>query len=420
MKKVLLLVCIIGLTNILFAQNDTTYYGVSLAGAEFGNTFPGVYNVDYTYPTTDELDYYQSKGIILIRLPIKWERIQQSLNGNIDAVELGRLTSFIENIRIRNMKVLIDIHNYCRYSISAVDNLIGSSAVSTANITDLWIKLSTILKSYNCIWGYGIMNEPHDMLNNSQWKDIAQSIITGIRTKDKTTTIVVGGDSWSSAERWPTLSDNLKTLSDPNNNLIFEAHCYFDNDASGTYANSYDADGITLTTGINRVKPFVNWLKTNHFRGFVGEYGIPNNDSRWLPVLDTFLVYLKSNHIGGSYWAGGPWWGGYGLTCEPNGSTDASQMSILENFSLDIKTNEKIIANDGISSDQIYPNPCKSFVQIKGKILDNSLLEIFNNQGINIYSTTIQSLQTIDIGFLPNGLYLFRINHFQSFEIIKN
>ena len=35
---------------------------------------------------------------------------------------------------------------------------------------------------------------------------------------------MVGGNDWSSAERWIEQSDTLKFLKDPANNLAFEAH----------------------------------------------------------------------------------------------------------------------------------------------------------------------------------------------------
>ena len=35
----------------------------------------------------------------------------------------------------------------------------------------------------------------------------------------------------------------------------------------------------------------------------VGEYGIPDSDSRWNLVLDKFLSYLQENDINGCYWA---------------------------------------------------------------------------------------------------------------------
>jgi endoglucanase len=315
---------------MLMAQRDSVYYGVSLSGAEWASS--------ENYPSTDLLDYYQSKGLILIRLSIMWERLQPSLGGDLDPNELALLLPFVDAVAARNMKVIIDIHNYARYD----GNIIGNG-VSIADVTDMWTKLATQLKSKTCIYGYGIMNEPHDMLSSPTWKDIAQGIITGIRTVDQSTTIIVGGDSWSSAERWPSYSDNLKDLVDPNTNLIFEAHCYFDSDASGQYIpptdslgnqlNVYDAEKITTATGVNRVKPFVNWLKTNNLKGFIGEYGVPNDDSRWLNVLDTFMVYLKANQIGGAYWDCS------NLNCDPYGNIDAVQMSVLEKFGIDASTN---------------------------------------------------------------------------------
>jgi len=420
MKKVLFFVSLIYFSTVLFAQSDSVYYGVNLSCAEWGSVFPGTYNIQYTYPTTKELDYYQSKGIRLIRLPIKWERIQQTLKGNLDTLELKRLFSFIDNIELRNMKVIVDIHNYCRYNIAGTDNIIGSSAVSVADITDLWTKLALQLKSKSCIWAYGLMNEPHDLFSKTPWVTIAQEIITGIRTTDQTTTILVGGDSWSSALNWLNASDNLKKLVDPYNNLIFEAHCYFDSNGSGGYnATSYDKDGVTVQTGVNRVKPFVNWLAKNHLKGFVGEYGVPYYDTRWLPVLDTFLTYLKANHVGGSYWAGGPWWGNEQLSCEPKNGKDALQMSVLEKYGTNVpETPTELPITENNTFQIAYPNPFKSDVYF-GNTENNSLLEIYNSIGLKIFTQTIQSNKSLDLSFLVKGIYFFRINNKQSFMMIK-
>jgi len=90
--------------------------------------------------------------------------------------------------------------------------------------------------------GYGLMNEPNNMLDSMPWARIAQASILAIRKYDAKNSIVVGGDSWSSAERWMQYGDNLKYLYDPADNLIFEAHVYFDEDASGTYKKSYEEE----------------------------------------------------------------------------------------------------------------------------------------------------------------------------------
>ena len=51
-----------------------------------------------------------------------------------------------------------------------------------------------------------------------------------------------------------------------------------------------------------RLRPFVEWLKENGKRGFVGEYGVPDDDGRWLDILDSALKYLQENGVNGTYW----------------------------------------------------------------------------------------------------------------------
>lgn len=70
------------------------------------------------------------------------------------------------------------------------------------------------------------------MLASTPWTGIAQAAIDSIRKNDMKNAIVDGGNHWSSAERWKLVSDDLKNLYDPARNLIFEAHCYFDEDGS--------------------------------------------------------------------------------------------------------------------------------------------------------------------------------------------
>ncbi len=305
-------------------------FGVNLAGAEFGDDMPGVYGSDYSYPTKEELDYFKSKGLNLIRLPFKWERIQQQLNGPLNVVELSRMKTFVTAARARGMWVLLDMHNYGRRKIDTTEYIIGDPALPVSAVADVWGKIAGEFKSGENIWGYGIMNEPHGMLHTTPWADIAQAIITEIRNVDAETTIVVAGDSWSSAERWPSASDNLKNLNDPSDNLIFEGHVYFDDDASGKYDQDYDGEGANPNIGITRTAPFVNWIKQNGFRGFIGEYGVPDDDPRWLVALDNMLAYLQENCINGTYWAAGPRWGSYRLAVEPISGVDRPQMATLE------------------------------------------------------------------------------------------
>ncbi|RRN76577.1 glycoside hydrolase family 5 protein, partial [Pseudoxanthomonas sp. SGD-10] len=258
-------------------------FGTNVSGAEFApHKAPGLYNREYTYPTVSQLDYFKSKGLTLFRLPFLWERIQKDLNGELDKEELARMTAFVDAARERNLWIILDMHNYGKRYVNGNRETIGSSVLSIEHVTDAWKKIAAHFKDKDNIWAYGLMNEPNAMLPSTPWLNIAQGLITEIRKVDMKTPIMVGGDSWSSAARWIQASDNLKTLKDPANNLIFEAHIYFDKDASGSYKKSYEEEEATPNIGIERARPFVEWLKENNFKGFVGEYGVPDNDPRWL------------------------------------------------------------------------------------------------------------------------------------------
>lgn len=309
-------------------------FGVNLACADFGSRFPGEYNKDYTYPTDQDLVYWQQKGLKLIRMPFRWERLQHSPDGSLWQEDLQHVKDFISAAEKRGMMVLLDMHNYCRRIDNGSEAIIGSKALSYASYGRFWRLLAEELSAYTNIYGYGLMNEPHDLPATVSWPLMAQTAIDSIRTVDTRTAIVVGGYHWSSARRWVQMSDNLKNLKDPQNNLIYEAHCYFDFDGSGTYKFNYEQEEGTPDKGIELVRPFVEWLKKHHLRGLVGEYGIPENDSRWLVTLDKFLRYLSKNGVPALYWASGPWWDNAVMTIPTYRGVgpEKPQVSIMEKY----------------------------------------------------------------------------------------
>jgi len=316
--------------------NDKTKpqpFGVNLASAEFGEgNMPGEYGKHYTYPTVEELDYFKGKGLMLVRLPLKWERMQPELGGDLNREELERLKEFVGEAEKREIAVILDLHNYGRRFVNGEKYIIGTGELTVGYFASFWKKLADEMKSFTNIYGHGLMNEPYDLDASTPWFQMAQAAIDSIREVDTDRTIIIGGDDWSSAERWLQKSDTLKHLNDPSGNLMFEAHLYFDKDASGSYKKSYDEEECTPTKGIERVTPFVNWLKENGFRGMIGEYGVPDDDERWLETTDIFLSFLQQNGVNATYWAAGPWWGKYKLSIEPKDGKDRPQMKIVEKY----------------------------------------------------------------------------------------
>ncbi len=308
--------------------------GVNLAGAEFGQVYPGQENRDYFFPTDQELDYYHRKNINFIRLPILWERVQSVLSGSLEQSYARSIRKVLDAAAAKKMKVILDIHNFGRYGIgkfargSTHGNFVGSKEVPTEAFTDLWRKLALQFKGHSAIYGYDLMNEPNGDELRRSWKDIAQSAVSAIREVDKDTSILVEGACWSKAETWEQCNQTL-LIKDPSEKIIYEAHQYFDHD-SVEYPRSYSKEKAYRDVGVDRIKPFVDWLRSHHKIGLIGEYGVPADDPRWLVVMDRFLSYAKANCISTLYWAGGAHWGDYKLSIEPHSGEDSQQMKILQ------------------------------------------------------------------------------------------
>lgn len=319
-------------SNFSFAQITPSQFGVSLCGPEFGlENLPGILNKNYVYPRADEITYFSQKGIRLVQLPIRWERIQKKLGSTLDTSEMREIKKFISNCDKQGLSVIINLHNFGRYRINNTEYVIGSVQLPGIYFKDLWRRLAYELKDFKNIYAFDLMNEPHDMGNNG-WYKTAQLGIEGIREAEHDKAIMVEGEHYSNAECWEQYNDNLKNLYDPSYNIVFNAHCYFDFDNSGRYIRSYDENKTNEFTGIEKVKPFVDWLKKNYRRGFVGEFGVPKTDKRWLAVMENFLQYLTENKISGSYWAAGPWWRSYPLSIEPVEGKDQPQMHIYAKY----------------------------------------------------------------------------------------
>ena len=316
--------------EVSFPREPWTEFGINIVGPALSAGRRGTYGKDYIYPDEQTLGYYRSKGFKVVRVTFLWERMQPRLLSDLDSEELGRLHALAEAVRRQGMVLVTGPHNYARYAVNdGQPELIGSAAVPTTAFSDLWHRLSTAFISVKDGLIFTLMNEPHDTAGT--WPAMAQSAVDAIREVDRQRWLYVPGDGWSSARSWSQYNQEL-ALADPSDRIVYVAHQYFDQSGKGSYENSYDADGTYPEIGVDRLNPFLDWLRERRFRGTVTEYGVPNNDPRWLIVLDKTLSALKRANVGGAYWAGGPWWGDYPLSSEPHGGHDAPVMSVLTKY----------------------------------------------------------------------------------------
>lgn len=295
--------------------------GINMSGANFApHITPGKVGTNYFYPEKKYFKYYADKNIRLIRFPFIWERLQHDLYKGVNFDQMRLLKRTLDYAAEHDQKVILDMHNYARYK----GKLIGSPEVPYEAYANVWRKLAKAFKDHPALLGYDIMNEPHS--TNGLWPAAAQAAVDAIREVDMNSLIFVEGDRWASTFHWRYVNEDF-LIKDPADKIIYEGHLYLDKDHSGRYANDETVDPML---GVERVRPFVEWLKENNLKGFLGEYGLPGHSESMLTAMDNLLGYLNENCIPSAYWAGGPGWGKYPLAIEPINGQDRPQMHVLQ------------------------------------------------------------------------------------------
>jgi len=305
--------------------------GVNLSGAEWGKNSS---QDSQFWPTAQELDYYKSKGMNTVRLAISWEQFQPQLNGPLDPSEMARLDNFLHESDARGMKVLLNLANFDRYSLNHGPNgqgvdgetegtVVGQPGVPVSAMQDFWSRMvqhvDADASTSRAIAGWDLTNEPFG--TNGSWPATATAVDQAIRATGDNHTVVVEGDQWARD------FSGLEGLAKSDKNVAFEAHSYWD-DGSGGYANPNPTGDPNV--GVDNIRPFVQWLQQNDAKGFVGEWGVPTNNTAWAPAVTNFIHYLNQNGMGNMVWAGGPGWQkDYTLSVEPINGQDRAIMSTI-------------------------------------------------------------------------------------------
>jgi endoglucanase len=305
------------------------YRGVNLSGAEFGSAIPGKEGTDYQWPTASEVDYYLSKGMTTFRVGFLWERLQPTAKGAFTAAYFAKLDALVTYATSRKATVIIEPHNFARYYGTTV----GSTQVPNAVFADLWARLGAAYKGNPSVM-FNLVNEPHD-LPSAQWVGAANAAIAAARGAGANNTVVVPGNAWTGAHSWYDTSYGtsnavaLLGITDPVNNVLFEAHQYLDSDSSGSSGAC-----VSATIGSERLAPFVKWLRDNGKKGFLGEFAGGDNATCNAAIGDMLTYAAAQSDVlaGWAWWGGGPAWGNYVFASDPSGGADRPAMKLLLPF----------------------------------------------------------------------------------------
>jgi endoglucanase len=290
------------------------YQGDNFSGAErgfgaaieetWGPALPGVEGKTYSWPTPDVATL--PPGMNIVRLPFQWERLQPSLNQELDAAYLAKLHATANAWRDLGANVLLDVHNYAFYKVIGRGTVepgqhLGSPEVPIAAFADLWRRLALEFgsSSTSAPFIFGLMNEPHD-LEVATWVEAAQAALDAIRAVGAKNTVFVPGADWTTANdfSWSANSMLLQSVHDPLDNFAIEVHQYY--------------DGVCTAGGyVDKLKPFEDWAVANQRQAYLGELDVHETDvchEAFANLIDHLHATAagKPNGvwIGYSYWQG--------------------------------------------------------------------------------------------------------------------
>ena len=293
--------------------------------SSFSNANPGEHGTDYRYDGLESMEFLASRGWRRIKVPIRWERIQPTINGTLDPTELERLRTFVEHCASAGLDVNLDIHNYGLYyrDINGTGHRtpLGHSTLPVSAFADLWHRLAVAFLDASHMTVFTLMAEPQDGggLSPNVWREASRAAVTAIRGVDPTLEIHVAGWQWSSLRHWDRYNPT-PWISDPG--IRYCAHHYWDSDGSGGYTRSFQStvrqaerDGYTagdLPTALHtrieeNLADFSAWLQAAGARGAIGEIGWPHHDPDWNNLADWYLGRAAAHDLPVAHWQAGEW-----------------------------------------------------------------------------------------------------------------
>lgn len=213
-----------------------------------------MYNDNYWYASQQSMSYLAGRGVKIIRLPFRWERIQPAPGGQLRRGELRQLKAAVGRVRTAELKVILDLHNYGGYTVDRgrgpVRLALGFSSLPAGKFFDLCGRLSNHFKGNPTVLAYDLMNKPFNDggipsaghgSSAKAWEAYTQRCLTRIRRNGDRKLIMVpmysgmGKVSSTHPKKW---------IRDPAGHHMYTAHQYFDTyrgpgTGGGNYRNSY-------------------------------------------------------------------------------------------------------------------------------------------------------------------------------------
>lgn len=277
--------------------------GINLSGGEFR---------DAVYPNAADIRYYARLGFLDLRIPIKWDRLQKTLFGELDPVALKALDEMDAAAKAEGATLLIEDHSYGRRR--AADGKlyqIGDPQFPVEAHVDFMLKVAKRYPDAKI----GTQNEPYDKSPDS-WAAKMQRWTILFRAGGGTNEIVHDGTGSSGVGRWvkedhsPSLAfgnalnklNGGKGYIDPLNRTAWDLHSYLDGNWSGTSASCASNYSVVVKA--------TEWALAWHQTLYMGEHAYAGHGKMHPSCAErgpSVSNYMRAHP---TVWKIIYWWGG--------------------------------------------------------------------------------------------------------------
>jgi endoglucanase len=293
--------------------------GINLSGFSDRGTF-------YHPASHAQMDFYQSKGMNLFRVPIWWDRLQPEAMTDFDATVWSEVQDVITYALGLGCTVMVNNHCMGGRQVEGVDRKLGDPELPYAALADFWVRMAAPYKGEPRVW-FDLINEPNDLPVNGHATPtdalvtLYNETIAALRAEGASNLIVLEGNGWNNARffdlnPWynpgtvpPTSGEAFANgIVDPGSNWCVSCHNYPD-EQHGQGGPAIDA--TILRTQFQNV---MDWSDATGIKVVCGEWAVIAEDPLGQAVVTDYLDWFEANQdkvLAWSWWQGREtsWWG---------------------------------------------------------------------------------------------------------------
>lgn len=156
-------------TSVIYSNTTVTpasayVRGINLSGMEYSeSTIPGSAGTNYFLPTLANFQYWKSKGMNVIRLPILLARWFDTPGAALNATGKSQIDLVQSYADQTGMQIVLDGHDYAKRYVGGAQVQLGSASYTVAAWASDWAKVAAYIEGKTAFYGIDFVNEPNGL-----------------------------------------------------------------------------------------------------------------------------------------------------------------------------------------------------------------------------------------------------------------